>query len=315
MGALVAAGTHAPITAILIIFELTGEYNIILPLMISCIIATLLATRLQTSSIYTLKLLRRGIDIHKGRAVNVLESVSVRDVVRTDMVTANPEDRLGSLVTQFIGQPGTTLFVTDHEDRLHGVITADQIRPLLNDASALDALVIAQDVMVEGDFPTISAEASLAEVMRHLGHYQGEVPVLEGDRLVGIIWPKDVIERYNTEVFKRDMARSMVASVSQERTVEAVPAAEDAVVAEIPVPSLFVGRTIKGLNVRQSFGVSVLMIKQLSVDGAERLETAPDAGYVFKEDDVLLVMGPNEGLRHLRTGTPLPGSTIDSSHP
>ena len=315
MGALVAAGTHAPITAILIIFELTGEYNIILPLMISCIIATLLATRLQTSSIYTLKLLRRGIDIHKGRAVNVLESVSVRDVVRTDMVTANPEDRLGSLVTQFIGQPGTTLFVTDHEDRLHGVITADQIRPLLNDASALDALVIAQDVMVEGDFPTISAEASLAEVMRHLGNYQGEVPVLKGDRLVGIIWPKDVIERYNTEVFKRDMARSMVASVSQERTVEAVPAAEDAVVAEIPVPSMFVGRTIKGLNVRQSFGVSVLMIKQLSADGAVRLETAPDAGYVFKEDDVLLVMGTNEGLRHLRTGTPLPGSTIDSYRP
>jgi CIC family chloride channel protein len=315
MGALVAAGTHAPITAILIIFELTGEYNIILPLMISCIIATLLATRLQSSSIYTLKLLRRGIDIYKGRAVNVLEPVSVREVVRTDMVKVHPEDRLGSLVTQFVGHSGTTLFVTDDEDRLHGVITADQIRPLMNDASMLDALVIAQDVMVEGDFPTISAEASLAEVMRHLGHYQGEVPVLEGERLVGIIWPKDVIERYNTEVFKRDMARSMVAAVSQERTVEAVPAAADTVVAEIPVPSSFVGRSIQGLNVRQRFGVSVLMIKQLSADGAERLETAPEAGYVFKVDDVMLVMGPSERLRHLRTGTPLPNSTMGSDSP
>jgi uncharacterized protein with PhoU and TrkA domain len=169
--------------------------------------------------------------------------------------------------------------------------------------------------MVEGDFPTISAEASLAEVMRHLGHYQGEVPVLEGERLVGIIWPKDVIERYNTEVFKRDMARSMVAAVSQERTVEAVPAAADTVVAEIPVPSSFVGRSIQGLNVRQRFGVSVLMIKQLSADGAERLETAPEAGYVFKVDDVMLVMGPSERLRHLRTGTPLPNSTMGSDSP
>jgi trk system potassium uptake protein TrkA len=104
------------------------------------------------------------------------------------------------------------------------------------------------------------------------------------------------------------MARSMVAAVSQDRTVEAVPAAEDTVVAEIPVPSLFVSRTIQDLNVRQSFGVSILMIKQESVDGAERLETAPQASYVFKEGDVMLVMGPSDNLRHLRTGTPRPGA-------
>jgi len=304
MGALVAAGTHAPITAILIIFELTGEYNIILPLMISCIIATLLTTRMQASSIYTLKLLRRGIDIYKGKAVNVLEPVSVNEVVRTDMVTVNPEDRLTSLVTRFIGHSGTTLFVTDEEERLQGVITADQIRPLMTDASALDALLIAQDVMVEGDFPTVSSGDSLAGVMRHLGHYAGEIPVLEGERLVGIIWPKDVIERYNTEVFKRDMARSMVAAVNQDRTVEAVPAAADIAVAEIPVPSTFVGRTIRDLDVRQRFGVSILMIKQLSADGAERLETAPQADYFFKREDVMLVMGPDDKLRHLRAGIP-----------
>jgi len=303
MGALVAAGTHAPITAILIIFELTGEYNIILPLMISCIIATLLATRLQASSIYTLKLLRRGIDIYKGRAVNVLEAVSVREVVRTDMVTVSPEDRLGSLVTQFIGHSGTTLFVTDEEDRLLGVITADQISPLMTDASSLDALVIAQDILVEGDYPKVSAEASLAEVMKHLGQYRGEVPVLEGDRLVGIIWPKDVIERYNTEIFKRDMARSMVATVSRERPIETVPAVEDTVVAEVHVPPAFIGKSIRDLDIRQNYGISVLMMKQTAPAGGERLETTPEAGYVFKEDDVMLVMGPTDKIRRLRTGS------------
>ena len=196
------------------------------------------------------------------------------------------------------------MFVTDAENRLQGVITADQIRPLMTDASALDALLIAQDVMVEGDYPTVSSDDSLAAVMRHLGHFTGEIPVLQDERLVGIIWPQDVIERYNTEVFKRDMARSMVAAVSRDRTVEAVPAAADIVVAEIPVPASFVGRTIKDLDVRRSFGVSVLMIKQSTGDGEDRLETTPEAGYVFNRDDVMLVMGPNEKLRHLRTGTP-----------
>ena len=106
MGAVVAAGTHAPITAILIIFELTSDYSIILPLMISCIIATLLATRLQHASIYTLKLLRRGIDIHKGKDVNVLQPVLVREQMRSGPVTVSPDENLISLISKFIDHPG-----------------------------------------------------------------------------------------------------------------------------------------------------------------------------------------------------------------
>ncbi|MFQ6048487.1 MAG: chloride channel protein, partial [Phycisphaerae bacterium] len=76
---MVGATTHAPITAIVIIFELTTDYKIMLPLMISTIIATLLATRLLTGSIYTIKLLRRGVDIHKGQDISVLRHLLVRD--------------------------------------------------------------------------------------------------------------------------------------------------------------------------------------------------------------------------------------------
>jgi CIC family chloride channel protein len=304
MGAVVAAGTHAPITAIVIIFELTSEYQIILPLMISCIIATLLATRLQRSSIYTLKLLRRGIDIHKGRAVNVLEPVPVREVVRPNVVTVSPDEHLGSVVAKLIDHPGTTLFVTDEDGRLEGVVTSDQIRPVMTDASSLDALLIAQDVMVGGEFPTVAPNDSLADVMRQLGMYRGEVPVVEDGRLIGVIWPKDVIERYNTEIFKRDMAGSMVSAVSANGRSEAVPGAADAVVAEVPVPLRFVGKTISELNIRQSFGVSILMIKQLSLDGREQLDAAPAADHVFREGDVLLAMGPHDALRRLRIGMP-----------
>ena len=62
MGAVFAASAHAPITAILILFELTGDYRIILPLMLTVVVATLLAQKmLGGESIYTLKLTRRGI--------------------------------------------------------------------------------------------------------------------------------------------------------------------------------------------------------------------------------------------------------------
>ncbi|MCK5076585.1 MAG: chloride channel protein, partial [Calditrichia bacterium] len=72
MGAVVAGATHALITAILIIFELTNDYKIILPLMIACIIATLMTGKFQKESIYTLKLVRRGINIFKGQEINLL---------------------------------------------------------------------------------------------------------------------------------------------------------------------------------------------------------------------------------------------------
>ncbi|MFQ5704367.1 MAG: chloride channel protein [Gemmatimonadales bacterium] len=304
MGAVVAAGTAAPITAILIIFELTGEYKIMLPLMISCIIATLLATKLQTGSIYTIKLLRRGIDIRKGKALNVLQHVTVREQMRSDFASVSAADGLIPLVSRFLDHQGNTLFVLDEEDCLLGIITANEIRPVMADASSLGALVIAQDVMVVADFPTVSPTDSLAHVMKLLGGYRGEVPVVDNGRIVGVIWPEDVIQRYNTEIFKRDMAHSMAATVSAENKIESLPSAPDTVVAEVAAPSVFVGKTIRELDIRQRFGVSILMVKHPTEDGNEQLDTAPTADYRFREGDLMLVMGPGEAMRSLKRGVP-----------
>jgi CIC family chloride channel protein len=303
MGAVVAAGTHAPITAILIIFEMTSDYKIILPLMISCIIATLLASQIQRASIYTMKLLRRGVDLHKGRAINVLEHVKVREHLREDLVSVGPGDRLLTLISRFVDHPGTTIFVVDAEHHLLGLITADEIRPLLKDPEALSTLIIAQDIMARDEYPEVSPDDSLALVMRTLGTYRGEIPVLEEDRtLVGGIWLSDVIERYNTEIVKRDMAHSMADVVSQDGPPRPVQAAGGASVAEVPVPSWFVGCTIGELGIRQNYGVTVLMIRQQAPDGEQILEAAPQAGYVFQADDLLLVLGTDDRIQALRAG-------------
>jgi CIC family chloride channel protein len=306
MGAVVAAGTHAPITAIVMIFELTDGYEIILPLMITCIIATLLATRLQTGSIYTLKLLRRGVDIHGGRAVNVLQDVSASEVMRTEMTTVAPFDSLGHLITVFMDHPGETLFVVDSRKRLVGTVTAGELRPAMVDASALSSLVIAEDLMAKRKVPSVGPDESLAEVMRMLGRYSGEIPVLRDDALVGVVWPKDVIERYNTELFKRDMARGLVSAVSREAKVDLAPTVEDAVVAEVPAPVAFTGKSIRDLNIRADYGCSILMVKRRTSTGSEKLDATPAPDYVFHEGDVMLVLGPGKNIRALERGAPGP---------
>ncbi|MDP7554716.1 MAG: chloride channel protein, partial [Nitrospinota bacterium] len=81
MGSVIAAAAHAPMTNILILFELTNDYKIILPIMASCIIATSVVRYLSKDSIYTLKLRRRGINIQQGREVSIMGSIKVGDVM------------------------------------------------------------------------------------------------------------------------------------------------------------------------------------------------------------------------------------------
>jgi CIC family chloride channel protein len=302
MGAVVAAGTHAPITAIVMIFELTGEYRVILPLMITCIIATLLATRLQTGSIYTIKLLRRGMDIRGGRAVNVLQNVPAEEAMRPEATTVAAHESLSQMLTLFMDHPGETLFIVDDDNRLLGVVTANDLRPAMQDASALSSLVIAEDLMERRDIPTVPPDESLADVMKVFSTYQREIPVVDDGRLVGVIWPHDVIDRYNTELFKRDMARGLVSAVSRESKVGLAPTVEDAVVAEVDVPAAFVGRSIRDLDVRNAFGCSVLMVKRRAANGREKLEATPAPEYEFRAGDVMLVLGSGKNIRALERG-------------
>jgi CIC family chloride channel protein len=302
MAAVVGATTHAPITAIVIIFELTADYKIMLPLMISCIIATLLATQLQKSSIYTLKLLRRGVDIHKGRDISVLRHVLVRDQMRANFATVSPDSGVLPVVSKFVEHPGTSIFVVDDDGRLRGVIGADQSRSIMTDASSFELLITARDLMQETDFPSVRPGDTLADVMKSLARYRGEVPVVAGGRLVGVIWPEDVIERYNAELFKRDMATGMASTVSKGSRAEPIPVVEDTSIVEIPVPAWFVGKSLGSLDIRNRYKITVLLLKQRAGVREEVLNAAPSADYVFRHGDVMLVMGPNERLRRLERG-------------
>jgi len=304
MGAVVAGTTHAPLTAILVIFELTGDYEIILPLMVACILAALLAARLHRTSIYTVKLERRGIDLFGGRAVNLLRHVYVRDIMRKNVVTIAPDESVPALVQEFVGHPGDTLFVTERDGTLRGVVAAESLRPIMQNPSSYEGVLIVEDLCSPGAHPRASPDDSLANVMKTLGSYRGEIPVLDGGRLVGVVWPQDVIARYNTEVFMQDMAGTMVEATQPTHGIGWLPTAGGAAVAEVPVPTSFLGRTIGELDIRRVFNVSVLLVKHTDRQGRDSLTSVPSAQYRFKSGDVLLAVGADERLQAIRLGIP-----------
>jgi CIC family chloride channel protein len=87
MAAVFAGAAQAPITAIMILFELTTDYTIILPLMLTVVTATVVGKALCHETIYTLKLARRGIDLAAGRDANIMRRLYVRDAMETDIET------------------------------------------------------------------------------------------------------------------------------------------------------------------------------------------------------------------------------------
>ncbi len=300
MGAVVGAATNAPITAILIIFELTNDYKIILPLMISCIIATVLATRIQTGSIYTIKLLRRGLDIHKGRSIDVMKDLKIETIMKTDFATVPVNAPLATVVARFIEQPANALFVIGKNNNLCGIITLDEIRPLMADTQSLRQLLIAKDLMIEHGFPTFSPDDSLADVMKHLGSHTYDVPVLRNGEIVGTIWPENVIALYNEEIFKREMASGLATTVNQDHPMAPVPGTNNISMAEIMVSDWLDGKTIGELNIRKRMNVSILIVKH-QIEGTEDFESnIPNPDTVLHSGEILLVMGPETGIVQLQ---------------
>lgn len=84
MASVFAAAAHAPVTAILIVFEMTGDYRMILPIMVSVVVATSISQFISRESIYTIKLKKRGIDIGFLEEAKVLGGLQVRDAMSTD---------------------------------------------------------------------------------------------------------------------------------------------------------------------------------------------------------------------------------------
>ncbi|MCG6947246.1 MAG: chloride channel protein [Deltaproteobacteria bacterium] len=207
MGAVVAGTTHAPITAIIIIFELTATYKIILPLMITCILSTIITTSLKRGSIYTIKLLRRGIEISHGWEQNILQAIKVRDIMSNQVVTILENTQLVDIINRLKTQDASYLHVVSEDSELIGIISFRDIRPVLQE-EALKRLVIARDVATT-DITTIRPSDNIQLALQEMGSRGiSQLPVVAEDdsrRVIGTLSKKDVLAAYDKAVFHREI--------------------------------------------------------------------------------------------------------------
>jgi CIC family chloride channel protein len=304
MGAVAAGAMHAPITSILIIFELTDDYRIILPLMIACIISVLITTRLKKDSIYTLKLSRRGLDLFRGKEVNVLRSLRVSQVMSTDCERLSPDAPFHKIMDLTVKSPHSDFFVVDEAGGLLGVVSIHDVRKVLHQSEALDSLVLAYDLLKPIHY-YFTPKDTLDIIMKAFSELNiDELPVVNNDNekiFIGTISKNDVIETYNSEMLKRDTVSSVSGYISSLHKLNQVQLINGQVMSEIEIPDEFINKTLRELNVRNRFGVEVVLIKQKSKkDEEEKDIVIPDPDYRFQPGDSILILGTPGKLKNVK---------------
>ena len=191
MGAFLAATTHAPIMAIIILFEMTLDYDIILPLMLACVVAHYTSAAFEPASIYSESLKRKGAAYVRQQ----LAALRVQDLMKKDPVAVREVSRFADIAEDFLTNRFNYLYVVGDERKFMGAISLHDIKNYLNDPE-LASIVIARDIMREG-FPTLAPEESLTEALGVFSHHDGErLPVtsnFEDRTLVGSISKTDVL--------------------------------------------------------------------------------------------------------------------------
>jgi chloride channel protein, CIC family len=195
MGAVFAATARAPITGLIIIFELTGDYRIILPLMFAIVVATSLANATTRDTVYTLKLRRRGIDIDAPRATSPMAQIEVGEAMGLPPRPLSPDENIDDIVRRFARERSDSLPVIDAERHLLGVVAAVDVEQTITGHinGDLSASALARAA------PHLRVDDSLEQAVHALGSTDDEgIPVVSADgmELVGWLTHRRLLRAY-----------------------------------------------------------------------------------------------------------------------
>jgi len=201
MAAVIAGTTFAPMTAILILFEVTREPHVLAPIMLAAIVSTAVTRKLMPDSIYTAKLRRAGVRIGTSRDMSVLRHVPVSSV---DYAALPPEpvyasDPLSKLITLHAHHNVPDFPVVDADGRYIGMVTGTDMRTALIDREAIPLLLVAE--LMRGDLPTIGPDEHLDTVMEKFSKNEISSLVLvdgfTGTKPIALVTRAKVMARYN----------------------------------------------------------------------------------------------------------------------
>jgi CIC family chloride channel protein len=187
MGAVFAGAARAPITAAVIMFELTGEYTIILPLMLAVVVATAISSVISADTVYTRKLLRRGIDIDEPADAK-LRRRPITALMVAPPTAVRPDADLAAVAGLYAGRTDATLPVVDDDGRYLGTLTSYDVLDALAAADPTDVVALTINTTPVGE------TASFGDILRRFDSGVDAVPVADSNgALIGWVRQRDIL--------------------------------------------------------------------------------------------------------------------------
>lgn len=298
MGCLMAGTTYAPIMAILMIFEMTLDYEIILPLMLSCILSSIIARQFHRDSIYTEKLRMKGIKYDMSIEESAMRQLHVRELRRADAPAVQANQRFSDVVDIILKSRSNVVYVVEQDGKLVGSINIHDLKEFFNEKD-LYSLVLARDVAV----PTSSVypDQSVVDVMEIIYMTDADqVPVVldpASMKFEGIITRRDIIGAYNREVLrKKALLTKFVTRQKEQEGVDYVEIPLGYRIGRIDVSRDLENKTLAELNFRTRYGLQVLELLRPARDGnSERIIAEPQLQ--LKRGDSLIVIGTEDDFQ------------------
>ena len=197
MGGVLAGINSIPLTAIMLVFEVTSDYRFILPLMLVSIISYLVIIYFNRGSVYTNSLKESGIDVSKRGEVDLLGKIRVQELMKTEYDLVNHHMPFRKLLDFIRDAKHGDMFVVDDNIRLVGMISLKHVRQALLDRDLID-LMIARDLAIP--VPTISGKDPVSQALKKIEMYDIEtIPVTSGGdmNIIGVLTHQDIIQAYN----------------------------------------------------------------------------------------------------------------------
>lgn len=245
MAAFFSGAAHAPMTAILILFEMTGDYRIILPLMLAVVVSTIISQAVSEESIYTLKLSRRGVHLRSGKDIDVMQTVTVGEAMSPVFETVLLGMPLDDLQRRFESSHHHGFPVLDKEGRLAGVVTLQDLDRAV-EAGSLQGKTTAEIATTENLLLAYEDEPMWTALQKLGIRDIGRLPVVKrGDdrRLIGVIRRKDIIQAYNMAIVKRSRHQYHAKVAHLDELIDA-----EFLHIRIPAGAAVIGRQIKDLT-------------------------------------------------------------------
>lgn len=214
MAAVLAGAVHAPLTAIILLFEMTNDYRIILPLMFAVTVSLFLSQAIQHDSVYTLGLARKGIRLQRGRDVDVLEAITVGEVMQTQVTPLHETDSLMTAADVLMRTRHHGLPVVNGAGELIGIFTVQDL-DRAQESRAAEGQVsrgapTVGDVCTRELLVTYPDESIGAALRRMSARDVGRLPVVARDdprHLLGVLRRTDLVRAYDAALTRRAALR------------------------------------------------------------------------------------------------------------